>query len=95
MTPRFEFADGHSIGTGGPVFVNPAGGENDGKDDDTDVFLPEGTPMRAIEEITDAAEQLRVVSLKEGELSSDLIVNGAEQRSVVIPLGHNVVVHSS
>ena len=94
MSPKFEFDDGFNIETGGPVIVNPAGGANDGEDDDPDVFLPEGTPKRAIEEITEAAGQLRAVSLKEGEPASNLLVNGVEQPSVVIPLGHNVVVHS-
>jgi len=95
MSPKFEFDEGQSIEIDGTVIVNPAGGVNDGEDDDTDVFLPQGTLQKAVEEITDLADSLRSVSLKSGEPPENLLVNGIEHPSVVIPLGHNVVVHSS
>ena len=68
MSPKFEFDEGQSIEIDGTVIVNPAGGVNDGEDDDTDVFLPQGTLQKAVEEITDLADSLRSVSLKSGSL---------------------------
>ena len=91
MSPKFEFDDGFNIEIGGPVHIYPACGE--GKN--TNLYLTQGTPIRAVEEIIDGASQLRAVSLKAEEPSSNLIVNGEEKPSVLIPLGHDVVVHSS
>ena len=93
MAPTFEFDDGHPMYVSGAVIVNTAGGDHDANND-TDVFLPGGTPSRAVEAITEASDQLRSVVLKEGEPSTNLMVNGVEQPSVTIPLGHDVVVHS-
>jgi hypothetical protein len=94
MTPVFEFDDHHNIEITGTVIVNPADGANDANGN-TDIFLPEGTPVGAVETITEDSEHIRGVSLKEGEPSSNLLVNGEEQPSVIIPLGHDVVVHGS
>ena len=93
MAPVFEFDDHHNIEIPGTVIVNPADGVNDANGN-TDIFLPTGTPVRAVETITEDSEQIRAVSLKEGEPSSNLLVNGEEKPSVIIPLGHDVVVHS-